>query len=298
MKNIKILLLIIISAFVSFSCKNDDGGDSALVLETGAVPNMIKEPGSDVIIDLVRLTSGEVLSISFSVDVAQGSPVSTDVIAAFVTSEGPVYTATLASNVSLPGVYTVTSDDIIAAFSEINSIEDIKLGDVLRISTRFTMPDGRILSLLNDDGTDNTGTTLSNSKLVSVVINYPVSCPTMLEGNYISTVIASSIDIPTNFRSPQPVVITQPSAGTYILSDGTADIFGPDFPIGLTFTDVCETITVAAPSVDFPGAVDFIDNGATLDPITGIIIMNLEYTSGSCCNLPGIKWTLELTPVP
>ncbi|WP_242082678.1 hypothetical protein [Aestuariivivens sediminis] len=44
--------------------------------------------------------------------------------------------------------------------------------------------------------------------------------------------------------------------------------------------------------------VDYIDLGSSLDQDSGIITLDLEYTSGSCCGLPGIKYTLQLTPNP
>jgi hypothetical protein len=296
MKTIKILLFTIAIGVLSFSC-DKDGGSSALVLEDGAVPNFIKDASSDQIFDLTKVLNGTPLNLSFSASVAQGSVVSTDIIATYATLAGPVYKSTLFTNVTLPSDFSLNTNDVIASFTEITSTDDFQLGDVLRISTRFTMSDGRVLSLLNDDGTDNTGTTLSNSKLVTVIINYPVSCPTMLEGNYISTVVSSNIPIAGNFRSPQPVTITQPSAGTYNLSDGTADIFGPDFPIALEFTDVCGTITVKEPSIPFPTQVLWATNSASLNQVTGIITLDLTYTATSCCGLAGIQYTLVLTPV-
>ncbi|MFD1161813.1 hypothetical protein [Hwangdonia seohaensis] len=296
MKHIKILLLVIVATFFSFSCEKD-GGDSALVLEAGAVANFTKDANADQIFDLTKVLNGTPLNMSFNASVSQGLPASADIIATYATLAGPVYNSTLFSNVTLPGDFSLSTNDIYAAFTELNNIDDFQLGDVLTISTRFTMPDGRVLSLLNNDGTDNTGTTLSNSKLVTIKISYPVSCPTMLEGNYISTVISSNLPIAGNFRSPQPVTITQPAAGTYNLSDGTADIFGPDFPIGLEFTDVCGVITVTEKSLSFPGQVDFAQGpGTNLDPDTGIITLDLTYTATSCCGLAGIQFTLELKP--
>jgi len=296
MKNIKILLFTIIIAFASFSCEND-GGSSSLVLQDGAVPNLSKIASTDQIFDLTKVLNGTPLNLSFKASVSQGTPVTTDIIATYATLAGPVYKSVLFSNVTLPRDFTLNTNDVFAAFSELDSSDDFQLGDVLTISTRFTMADGRVLSLLNDDGTDNTGTTLSNSKLVNIKINYPVSCPTMLEGNYTCTVISSNVPISGNFRSPQPVTITQPSAGTYNLSDGTADIFGPDFPIGLEFTDVCGTITVTEKSLSFPGQVDFAQGDATsLDQDTGIITLDLTFTPTSCCGLAGIQYTLKLTP--
>jgi len=297
MRNIKYILFTIAITVLSFSCE-DDGGTSVIDLEDGAVPNMVKAAEGETIIDLVRLNNGENISLAFSADIAQGSPASTDVVGVLTTLAGPVYTGTLFSDVSLPQDFTVTINDVVAAIAELNSASDIKLGDVLTITTRFTMPDGRILNIVDPDGSSGTGTNIQTTVLFTSVINYPVSCPTALEGNYTSTVISSNLNIGANFRSPQPVTITQPSAGTYVLSDGTADIFGPDFPIGLTFTDVCGTITVATSSVQFPGQVDFMEigAGASLDQTTGVITLPLEYTATSCCGLAGIQYTLELTP--
>ncbi|GAA3602651.1 hypothetical protein Q4Q39_13560 [Flavivirga amylovorans] len=296
MKNIKFLLLITIITFVSFSCDND-GGDSALVLETGAIPNFVKDAASDQIFDLTKILNGSAVNLAFNASVAQGSPSSADIIATYSTLAGPTYTSVLFTNVTLPGDFSLTTNDVIAAFSELSSTDDFKLGDVLTVSARFTMSDGRVLSLLNDDGTDNTGTTVSNSGLFAAKISYPVSCPTMLEGNYISTVIASSLPIAGNFRSPQPVTITQPAAGTYNLSDGTADIFGPDFPVALEFTDVCGTITVTENSIPFGAQVAWVQGaGTSLDQDTGVITLDLTYTATSCCGLAGIQFTLQLTP--
>lgn len=296
MKTIKILLFTIAMGFISFSCEND-GGSSTLVLEDGAVANFAKVASADQIFDLTKVLNGTPLNLSFKASVAQGKPATTDIIATYATLAGPVYKSVLFSNVTLPGDFTLTTNDVFAAFSELDSSDDFKLGDVLTISTKFTMADGRVLSLLNDDGTDNTGTTVSNSKLVTIKISYPVSCPTMLEGNYTSTVISSNLPIAGNFRSPQPVTITQPAAGTYNLSDGTADIFGPDFPIGLEFTDVCGTITVTEKSLSFPGQVDFAQGpGTGLNQDTGVITLDLTFTPTSCCGLAGIQYTLQLTP--
>ncbi|WP_242202809.1 hypothetical protein [Aestuariivivens insulae] len=297
MKNFKYLFLILTITIFSISC-DDDGGTSVRILEDGIVPNMQLGNDSAVLFDLTKINAGSNVEVSFSADVAQGEPVATDIMGYYTTASGGVYNATLFSNVSLPSNFTISINDVVSAFSELTSVNDVQLGDALAVTTRFTRSDGTVLDIINPNGSSNVNQNITNSGLYTSVLNFPVSCPTMLEGNYTSTVIASNLDIATNFRSPQPVTITQPSSGTYLLSDGTADIFGPDFPIGLNFTDVCGTITVLSPSVDFPGLVDYIDHGSSLDQDTGVITLDLEYTSGSCCGLPGIKWTLELTPNP
>ncbi|WP_242156813.1 hypothetical protein [Aestuariivivens sediminis] len=296
MKNFR-YLIVIISTALCISCE-EDGGTSVRIFEDGIVPNMQLASDSAVLFDLTKINAGTNVEVSFSADVAQGTAVSTDIMGYYTTATGNVYNAILFNNVSLPDNFTLSINDVVSAFSELATIDDVLLGDALAVSTRFTRSDGTVLSIINANGSSNVNQNITNSGLYTTVLNFPVSCPTMLEGSYTSTVIASNLDIASNFRSPQPVTITQPSSGTYLLSDGTADIFGPDFPIGLNFTDVCGTITVLSPSVDFPGLVDYIDLGSSLDQDSGIITLDLEYTSGSCCGLPGIKYTLQLTPNP
>jgi len=190
----------------------------------------------------------------------------------------------------------LTVDEVIAAFNELNSIADVKLGDVLGVTTRFTLDDGTVLDIVSTDGvTGGTGTNLATTVLFTTVITYPVSCPTSLEGDYTGTVIATNQPAGT-FISPQQITVTQPSAGTYVLSDGTAGLFGAATPVGLQFTDVCGTLTVANPSTNFPGQVDYVPGSASLNPDTGVITLDLGFTATSCCGLPGIEYTLELVP--
>ncbi len=291
MKNIKIILFTIVIGVLCFSC-DKDSGSAALVLEAGAVPNMSKVSGSDGIIDLVRLNSGEVLTISFNALVAQGNPASTDIIASFVTLAGPVYNATLASNVSLPQDYSLTTNDIIAAFSEINSKDDIKLGDVLRISARFTMSDGRVLSLLNEDGTDNTGTTLSNSKLVAIAVNYPVSCPSDIGGTYlVSSTGAGCCGVSPITDYEYTVTVTDNGGGSYTLSDYSGGAFDGLFCAAFNIcgdtssgeiTDVCGTLGGTAPdccgdTYDFQGVVN--DDGTwSVDISSGFMAATQVWT--------------------
>lgn len=299
MKKLKFLFLTLTIAMFIVSCEND-GGDSviAIALNESVVPNMAKV-GSETIIDFAKLNNDETIFLAFTAGVAQGNPAQTDVIGSYRTLAGSVYTATLFSDVgNSEQEYVLTTNNIVTAFSELNSIADIKLGDVLTVTQRFTLTNGKVLNIINEDGAFDVESNIQATVFLNVIITYPVSCQTMLEGNYISTVIDSNIDI-ADFRSPQPVTITQTSAGTYVLSDGTADVFGPDRPIGLTFTDTCGTLAVALNSVEYPGRIGFIDLGATLSE-SGVITMNLKYTvgtAGTCCGFVSTKWTLVLTPV-
>jgi len=286
-----IILLLTILAF-TYAC-DDDGGDSAIDLIEVAIPNMTKIADSPTFIDLNKLNDGDPVSISFSAEVAQGTPSKTDVMGVYATTAGPVYTAVLDENAQLPSDYTFTADDLVAAFAELNSTADIKLGDVLSVSTRFTVSNDLVIDIVDADGSSGTGTNPQNNVLFNPVITYPVSCPTALEGNYTSTVIADGVG---GLVISQEVIITQPSAGTYELNDGTSGLFGAGFFIGLNFTDVCGTISVLAPSIQYPGQVDYVDLGSSLDPVTGVITLDLAYAATSCCDIGGLTYTLQLTP--
>jgi hypothetical protein len=251
MKTLKIIALTLILAICSTSCK-DDGGTSVVPLDEGAVPNMAKSATSDSFIDLVKVNNGEPVSITFSASVAQGNPASTDIIGIYRTLAGPVYSATLFTDVTLPQDFTLSVDDIVAAFDELNTTADIAVGDVLSLTTRFTMADGTVLNILNEDGTNNTGTNIQTTVLFTTIINYPVSCPSNLGGVY--NVISNGDNTdgqPPAINVPYVVTITDNGGGSYTISDGVAGVYqfwycapyGYCFDTNGTFTDVCGTLT-------------------------------------------------------
>lgn len=250
MKKIKIILLTLVIIF-GVSC-DDDGGSSFIPLNDGAVPDMAKDASSDQIIDLVKVINGDPVNIGFNAKVAQGNPASTDIVGFYKTLAGPVYIAVLFSNVTLPQDFTMSTDDIVAAFAELTSTDDILLGDVLTISTRFTMSDGTVLNIINDDGTSNTGTNIQTTVLFTTLINYPVSCPSDLGGEY--TVVSNGMSTdggPTPDENPlvnfsYDIVLTDNGGGSYSISDGVAgvyilwyDIYGYTFETIGNFTDIC-----------------------------------------------------------
>ncbi len=293
MKNLKNILLMFCAFSLVFSCDND-GGTSNIELTEVAIPNLAKTANSETIINLNNLTSGQSVALDFNVEIAQGQGnfSSVDIVGFYETADGQIYNAVLEADAQLPAQYTLTEADIVNAFTELNTVDDIKLADVLSITARFTLNNGLVFDIIDEDGSRGTGTNIQNNVLFNAIITYPVSCPTALEGDYTSNVIATN---DSSLVTTKPVTITQTSAGTYALSDGSAEVFAGTL-IALQFTDVCGTISVDSPSISFPGQADFIDNGSSLDPETGIITLDLEYTASSCCGLPGIKWTLELVP--
>jgi hypothetical protein len=252
MKNLKIILITIVVTFLGFSCE-DDGGTSVIPLNDGAVPNMVKSATSADFFDLVKVNAGENVSVTFSADVAQGNPASVDVVGIYRSSLGPVYAATLFSNVSLPQDFNLSISDIVTAFAEINSSDDILVGDALTITLRFTMADGTVLNIINDDGNNNVGTNIqTNVDLFTYKIDYFVSCPSMLEGthSYVSTDFTAITGTCPVTPTVGTVTWTNLGGGQYLVSDLGFGQYGTtcwnDTPAtsgAATFVDVCGTIT-------------------------------------------------------
>lgn len=253
MKNFQYVILQIIITLFLFSC-DDNGGNSVLTLEDGIVPNMQKDPSTDAFLDLIKLNNGENISVKFSADIAQGEAVSTDIIATYsALSTGDVYNTILFEDVTLPNDFTISISDIVTAFTELTSSDDIELGDVLSITTSFVRKDGSVLNLLNADGSDNFSTVVKNSKLFTTVINYPVSCPSDIGGTYLvsSTGIGCCGVSPiTNYQ--YTVTVTDNGGGSYSLSDFSGGVYDGLFcgPFGICgdastgdITDVCGALS-------------------------------------------------------
>ncbi len=244
--------MIITITLINFSCDND-GGKSIRTLESGVIPNMEKDASTDAFLDLVKVNNGENINISFNANVAQGEAASTNIIGVYRASSGSVYNAVLFDNATLPGNFTVSVNDIVAAFSELNTTDDIQLGDILSITTSFTTADGRTLNIINPDGTDNFSGNLKNSGLFTSVINYSVSCPSDIGGTYLATSSGTGccgVAPITNYE--YTVTVTDNGGGVYSLSDFSGGVYDGLFcgPFGICgdasggdVTDVCGTLS-------------------------------------------------------
>ncbi|GAA4268230.1 hypothetical protein [Hyunsoonleella aestuarii] len=254
MKKIKFLVIMVAVTMICFSC-DDDGGTSFRFLEEGIVPNIQKDASKDAFFDLIKISSGENISVAFSVEVAQGDPIASDIVGFYKTASGLIYKATLFQNATLPGDFTLSANDVVSAFTELASIDDLQLADVLTISASFTRSDGTVLDLLNDDTTDNFSANTKNSALFNTVISYPVSCPSDISGEY--TVVSSGFSTdgaPKNnplVNLSYDVILTDNGGGNYDISDGVAGVYqdwycapyGYCFETAGNFTDVCGTLT-------------------------------------------------------
>ncbi|MEO1012679.1 MAG: hypothetical protein AAFX53_15360 [Bacteroidota bacterium] len=272
MKNIGTILLSFTLCLWSSSCE-DDGGASKIILEDGAAPNMIKSANAPAFIDLIQVENGETVNLSFSADVAQGNPAVTDIVGVYTTVAGPVYKTTLFGDVSLPQDFSLSSEEIISVFPELNSVNDFEVGDILTITTRFTMDDGRVLEIVNDDGSSNTGTNIQTTVLFSTVINYPVTCPSDLSGIY--TAVSSAVGVGGGAGVPPiedreyTVTVTDNGGGSYSISDYSGGIYDGLFCVPFsvcgdlssgTITDICGELNGSAPdccssTITFEGTV-------------------------------------------
>jgi hypothetical protein len=273
MKKVKFIIASLFLIVFALSCEKD-GGDSVVATEESATPNIQKVDGTDGFIDLVAVNDGTPINIGFTVDKGFGNIVSADVVM-FYFSGTNVYKAVFATDVTtFPTSFNFSQADIFAAFNEINDATDLAVGDVLKITAELTLADGRVIKILNDDGTANYGSDIANSPVYSVLQNYNVSCPSDLAGTYNVLTTATSTD-PGPSASENPianfpytVTITANGGGNYTVSDAFGgvyilwyDIYGLDFDVEGTFDDVCGTISGTFPEpfgtdVTFTGTVN------------------------------------------
>lgn len=282
MKKLKILFtLFAIGTFV-LSCQ-DDGGDSKQDLKIGAVPNVTKVADTDAFIDLIAINNEEDINLSFTIDLAQGDVASMNVVLFYVKGEN-AYKAILESNVTtFPKEYSLTQSDLIDAFSELNSNEDFEIGDQLIVTAELTLKDGTLIKILNDNGSANYGIDVSNSPLFKVVQIYNVACPSDLGGTYNVLTSGSSTDpgpdasVNPIANYPYTVTITDNGGGDYTISDAFGgvyilwyEMYGVDFEVEGSFSDVCGTISGSFPE---PFGTDVTYTGS-VDPDTGVITIN------------------------
>ena len=120
------------------------------------------------------------------------------------------------------------------------------------------------------------------------------ACASDLAGNYDFTLVSGS-DTEVASLTDQQIVEVAP--GYYEISDISMDIFGGGFKVKYGFTDICGTLIADEESVDFGSQIGVTFNpGTTIDPVTGEITFDLQYTSSSCCALAGIRTVFKATP--
>lgn len=253
MKNIKFIVTSFLIAAFALSCETD-GGTSKLDLIEGAVPNITKNTELGEIIDFYKLEDDEPITIGFSVDVFYGNVSSADIIGFYRTIDGDLFgPVTLQAGVTqFPAEITMTVEDIIGAFSELTNRSDVQVGDELIVTTKFYLPDGREINMINNDGTRNYGSDIHTSGSYNAQVSYPVSCPSDLAGTYqvVSNGTSTDPGTPPAVNLPYTITLSDQGGGTYKISDGVAGVYiywytkyGYTFETPGTFTDVCGNLS-------------------------------------------------------
>jgi len=251
MKNIYILSLFLAVFALNTSC-DDDGGTSAVPTTNGALPDFAVVAGSSAFIDLTGLDD---LKLQFTVGVGVGEPTSFDLKAFYLTVDGYLYGPIVldAGVTTFPKEYSITGTDLVGAFSELSSADDIQVGDVLKLFTSYTFKDGSQIDILNSKAEPNyLASDFNTYSDFTVKLEYVVSCPSDLAGTYTVLSSGSSTDSgPTPDENPivdypYTVVLTDNGGGNYTVSDGFAglyilwyDIYGISGETPGNFTDIC-----------------------------------------------------------
>ena len=252
MKKIKLIFALLALVVLIPSCTND-GGDSKMEFENGGVPNLVKIATTDDFIDFLAVNNGETFNLGLNVSIGQGEISSMDIVAFYRKGDNVSAKAILETNITtFPATVNLSKDDIIAAFSELNSASDFVLGDQLTVSAELTLKNGTIIKILNDDGTANYGQDIANSTIYAVVQNYSVSCASDLGGTY--SVLSSGTSTDSAPRPednpirdyPYTTVITDNGGGSYTMSDAFGGVeilwyssYGLNFEVEGSFNDLC-----------------------------------------------------------
>ena len=250
MKNIYILSLFLALFVLNTSC-DDDGGTSAIPTTNGALPDFAVVDGSPAFIDLTGLDN---LNLQFTAGVGVGTPTSFDLKAFYATVDGDLYgPVTLDAGVTtFPKEYSLTSTDIVSAFSELTSTDDIALGDMFKLFTSYTFADGTKLEVLNSKAEPNYyAADFNQISDFKISLDYIVSCPSDLGGDYSVISNGTSTDgAPANnplVDFAYNVTLTDNGGGNYTISDGVAGVYQDWYcaPYGYCFetagsmTDIC-----------------------------------------------------------
>ncbi|MES2240930.1 MAG: hypothetical protein V4497_11800 [Bacteroidota bacterium] len=271
MKNIKKIFAILTLLLLLLSCEND-GGDSKLDFKYGAVVDIQKQNNTDTFIDLVSVQNGDDFNLGLTVDLAVGNISSMNLVGFYTKKNGTITKATLVSNiVTLPATFNLKRKNIFDAFANINNPGDFESGDKLTISADITLKDGTLIKLINDDGSNNFSSNIATSNLYKLFQTYNVACTSDLAGTYSVISSGTSTDSgPTPSENPisnfhYTVKITALGGGEYTMSDAFAglyilwyDIYGVNFEVEGSFSDVCGTISGKFPE---PFDTDVIISG-------------------------------------
>lgn len=292
--NIILRFALILSIFV-ISCNPEDQDHLKIPAPVSGGSVRAQVPPENSFFDFTDLSQAKIVMDLSAYDFEGGALIeSYEIFVSFTDfSSGASTDPELYTSVtSFPTTLEITAEDI-ADFLELpNGIDDLDGGDTFAFTMEVHMKDGRVFTA--DNTSDDI--VLENNSRGTFFFNTFVGCPSDLAGNYKLEIVSSNIGL-NNFAQSLDGTVTELSPAVYALSDGTMDIFGPDFPIGMRFLEICGNIIVQSPSIDYPTLVIYNQGpGTGYDPDTGVITFDITYNDGSCCGLGGIQYTFTATP--
>ncbi len=280
MKKIKLIFALLAITALNFSCEND-GGDSKMALNVGAVPNILKDATTDPSINLIDVNDGTPINLGFTVDVAQGDVESMDIIA-FYKKGTEVYRAVLETDVTtFPATFNISQTDLFDAFAELNSAADIEIGDQLRVTAELTLKNGSVIKLFNDNGTPSYGQDIANSNLYKVSQIYDVSCPLDDASNFNGNYVVVTDDWADYAAGDIVPVVYNPADGLYkfrILATNNPYISNGATAYMLVTIDPSDSSVTVVSNEDFNyGPLIPVIGTGTVGSCTGDINLSLDF---------------------
>ncbi|PJJ10867.1 hypothetical protein CLU83_4342 [Flavobacterium sp. 1] len=188
MKKIKYIAVTLILALMMITSCTDDGGSSVTEFIEGAVPNVVKTPGTDASLNYAALKSGGSIKIGVTMSVARGDVASMNIVG-YYTKGTVVEKAVLTTGVTtFPANVTYTEADLYKAFTILNTSNDFGITDNLVISADITLKNGTVINMFTDKGVKKFGADISNSLQFTASQTYIMACPitnaATFNGNY------------------------------------------------------------------------------------------------------------------
>jgi hypothetical protein len=282
MKKLKIIFTSLLLVLITVSCEND-GGSSVLDTIEGATPDINKISGTDQGLNLLALQNGESIDLGLTFDKGFGEFTSLDVVG-FYTKNGVTERAVLKTNVTgFPATVHFNQNDLYAAFTAINSANDVTLLDKLVITADLKLKDGTTLKLFDDSGVALYGSDIANHKLFTVLQTYTVACPlddaAQFNGNYKVTAdawqdysVGDIIPVVYNAADGLYKFKILNTANPYVINAGTSYIL-------VTVNPVNNSVTITSNEKwnYGPGQLYTVTGTGTVGSCTGDINLKLSF---------------------
>jgi len=248
MKNTNKIFALLAFLMLALSCEND-GGDSKIETQYGAIINIQKKTDTDAFINILAIENSENINLGVTIDNTLGDISSIDIIGFYTKSDGTILKGKFSTAIKeLPYSLNINQQDIVNTFNGLDTTSDIQIGDKLTITAELTLKDGRTLKLLNDDGSNNFSSKINNTNSYKNSQVYNVSCASSLGGTYefSTTNIGEAGGYFTSDTFTGTVTFEDQGGGIYTISDasfgGYDELYG-DIAKNVELQDICNQIS-------------------------------------------------------